>query len=430
MTARYLSGATMIVCQWRSVTNPACHKQLRLSRGGPIGYYVYPPSTVRLYIPKYVWQLHPVGTWEPVRAGISIMMEGRVEKPKNLSNQLNKRIVSICVALAAGVFVIDIASLPLGVAAGMAYVAVVLVSLWLSRWQSVVIAACGVSILTILGFLFSEPAGIPWMVITNRVLALSLIWFTTIVGGWLVFSRRTKSEEALQQAEEEAERARNAKSRFLESTSNDMRQHLQTLSLLGAVMRRKVVEPKAQEICRKQDDAVAHLGDLLNSILEFCELESGAVEPQITDTPIQDIFDCLQDEFSQQAQTKGLQLRFSAQSEIALSDGKLLTQVLRSLLSNAIRYTNKGEVEVSCQHESGELRITVQDSGIGIAPDKLAMIFDEFYRVDSDPAGQSGGRGLGLSIVDRGLKLLRTKVEVASELGQGSSFSFVIPAAT
>lgn len=358
------------------------------------------------------------------------MMEGRVEKPKDLNNQLNRQIVSICLALAAGIFVIDITSLPLGVAAGVAYIAVVLVSLWLSRWQSVLIVAGGVSILTIFGFLFSEPAGIPWMVIANRILALSLIWFTAIVGGWLVFSRRNKSEEALQQAEEEAERARNAKSRFLESTSNDMRQHLQTLSLLGAVMRRKVVEPEAQEICGKQDDAVAHLGDLLNSILEFCELESGAIEPQITEAPIQNIFHRLQDEFSPQAQAKGLRLRFNAQSEIALSDANLLTQILRSLLSNAIRYTSKGEVEVSCRHESGELRITVQDSGIGIAPDKLAMIFDEFYRVDSDPAGQSGGRGLGLSIVDRGLKLLRTKVEVASELGRGSSFSFVIPAAT
>lgn len=357
------------------------------------------------------------------------MMEGRAEKPKDLDNQFNKRIVLTCAALATGIFVVDIASLPLGVAAGVAYVAVVLVSLWLLRWQSVLIVAGGVSILTILGYLFSEPAGIPWMVIANRILALSLIWFTAIAGGWLVFSGRNKSEEALQQAEEEANRARNAKSRFLESTSNDMRQHLQTLSLLGAVMRRNVVEPKAQEICRKQDDAVAHLGDLLNSILEFCELESGAVEPQITAAPVQDIFHRLQDEFSPQAQTKGLRLHFSSHSEIAFSDGKLLTQILRSLLSNAIRYTNKGEIAVTCQRESGELRITVRDSGIGIAPDKLAMIFDEFYRVNSDPVGQSGGRGLGLSIVDRGLNLLRTKVEVVSELGRGSSFSFVIPAA-
>jgi signal transduction histidine kinase len=74
------------------------------------------------------------------------------------------------------------------------------------------------------------------------------------------------------------------------------------------------------------------------------------------------------------------------------------------------------------------LRISVQDSGIGIAPDQLARIFDEFYRVDSDPVGRDGGLGLGLSIVDRSVNLLGTKMEVESEPGQGSSFSLVVPA--
>lgn len=330
---------------------------------------------------------------------------------------------------AAGIFVIDVASLPLGVAAGVAYVAVVLVSLWLSQWKSALFVAGGVSILTILGFVLSEPAGIPWMVITNRLLALAAIWLTAIVGGWLVFASRKKSEQALQRAEEEADRARNAKHRFLESTSNDMRQDLQALALLGAVMRKTAADPKAQEICTSQDEAVAHLGDLLNSILEFCELESGDVELGIADVPIDGVFQRLQDEFASQAKTKGLQLRFRSQAEIAFSDGTLLAQVLRSLISNAIRYTDQGAVDVSCQRDPGGLRITVNDSGIGIAADKVAMIFDEFYRVNSDPVGRGGGRGLGLSIVDRGLKLLQARVEVDSELGRGSSFSFVVPAA-
>jgi len=345
---------------------------------------------------------------------------------KSLSN---RQIILICIAFAAGIFIVDIASLPLGVAAGVAYVAVVLVALWLSQWKSVLIVAGGVSILTILGFLLSEPAGVPWMVIANRLLALTAIWMTAVVGGWLVFSRRKKSEQALGRAQQEADRARNAKSRFLESTSNDMRQDLQTLALLGAAMRKTVADPKAQEICTSQDNAVAHLSDLLNSILEFCELESGDVEPRIAEVPIRDIFQRMQDEFASQAKTRGLQLSFSSQAEVALSDGELLAQVLRSLISNAIRYTDQGTVDVACQRESGGLRIAVRDSGIGIAPDKMAMIFDEFYRVNSDPVGMNGGRGLGLSIVDRGLNLLQTKVEVESELGRGSSFSFVVPAA-
>ncbi len=76
------------------------------------------------------------------------------------------------------------------------------------------------------------------------------------------------------------------------------------------------------------------------------------------------------------------------------------------------------------------MRITVQDSGTGIAPEQWAGIFDEFYQVDKDPTGRSGSLGLGLSIVERSADLLQTKVEVESALGEGSRFSFVVPAAS
>ena len=356
------------------------------------------------------------------------MKQGQDDKPRGLATRADLRIVLVCTVLAIGIFHVDVKSLPLGVAAGVAYVGVVLISLWLSQWRLSLLIAGGVSALTILGFLLSEPAGIAWMVITNRLLALSAIWLTAIVGGWLVFSRRKKLVGALNRAEKEVDQARKAKFRFLDATSNEMRQHLQTLSLLSAAMSKTVTEPKAQEISTKQVDAVAHLAGLLNSILEFCELESGDVKPKITEVPVQDIFQQLQDEFGSQAQTKGLRLRFGTQAEIVSSDGKLLTQILRSLVSNAIRYTDQGEVDVSCQRESNGLRITVRDSGIGIAPDEMATIFDEFYRVNSDPVDRGSGRGLGLSIVNRGLELLQSRIEVESELGKGSTFSFVIQA--
>ncbi|MFQ6004021.1 MAG: PAS domain-containing sensor histidine kinase [Woeseia sp.] len=473
----------------------------------------------------------------------------------DLSSRTNVLIVLGCGLLAAGIFVVDIASLPLGVAAGVAYVAVVLLSLWLPRWQYAIVIAGVVSVLTILGFLWSEPAGIPWMVVANRLLALSAIWLTGIVGSWLVHTRRRKSEDALrmqksfsdtlfktapavvllldpngritginpylervsgysakevldkywfeaftpagerpdhpeflhdesekgagsratkviitkdgeqrhiewhgttlsdaegkvvgylnvghdvteriqresalQRAEQEAIRARNAKTRFLETASNDLRHQLQTLNLLNGALRKVVEEPKAHRMFAMQGDALAHLSDLLNSLLELSNLESGDVELRITDTPVQEIFQRLQDEFESQAQAKGLELRFDSQSEIANSDRLLLTRIVRILLSNAIRYTNKGFVNVDCRREAGSLRITVEDSGIGIEPDQLAGIFDEFYRVDKDPAGRSGSLGLGLSIVERSASLLGTKVEVESRVGRGSIFSLVVPA--
>ncbi len=349
----------------------------------------------------------------------------------DFSHRTNVLVVLACGLLAAGIFIIDVASLPLGVAAGVAYVAVVLISLYLPRWQYAIFFAGVVSVLTILGFLWSEPAGIPWMVVANRLLALSAIWLTAIGGGWLVDTRRRKSEDALRmqhRAEQEADRARNAKSRFLETASNDLRHHLQTLSLVNGALRKVVTEPEAQKMFTMQADAIAHLSDLLNSLLEISTLESGDVELEITETPMSEIFGRVQNEFECQAQAKGLELCFDSPTEVVYSDRKLLTQIVRIMVSNAIRYTHQGIINVYCRREAGALRIIIQDSGIGIAPDQLAGIFDEFYRVDKDPAGRNGSLGLGLSIVERSANLLGTKVEVESELGRGSSFSLVVPA--
>jgi signal transduction histidine kinase len=349
---------------------------------------------------------------------------------KPASNYSSARITLICTALAAAIFIIDIQSLPLGVAAGVAYVGVVFIALWLPSWQQTFVVAAGVSLLTILGLTLSEPAGIPWMVAANRLLALYAIWLTALAGTWLIRTKRKKSEADLQIAEKETERARNAKSRFLQTASNDMRHYLQTLSLLNGALRKTVTEAKAQEMFAKQEDALAELSDLLNSLLEIGEFESGEVELEVADTPIREVFRQLQDEFEFQAQAKSLQVKFDCQSEIALSDRMLLTRILRVLVSNSIRYTDKGRIRVFCSNESDGLRITVKDSGIGMAPDQLVMIFDEFYRIDNDPAARNNGLGLGLSIVERSAKLLGTTVNVESEPGKGSSFSLLVPTAT
>lgn len=360
------------------------------------------------------------------------MTDGQTRQAENFVSNRNVQIVLACTVLAVAIFIIDISSLPLGVAAGVAYVAVVLVSLWLPGWKFPFVAAAGVSVLTVLGFLLSEPAGVPWMVVANRLLALAAIWLTAIVGSWLIFATRKHSEEAFQKAEQEADRARNAKSRFLETASNDMRQHLQTLSLLNGALRKTVSDPKAHKLFAMQSDAVAHLSDLLHSLLELSNLESGDVELIIGEISIADIFGQLQDEFDGQARAKGLQLSFDSEGEVAYADRKLLTRIIRILVSNAIRYTKEGGVQVYCRPESDGLRITVEDSGIGIEPDQLARIFEEFHQVDGEPIARNGGLGLGLGlgllIVERSLNLLGANLEMESKPGLGSRFSIGVPA--
>ncbi len=357
----------------------------------------------------------------------AIIMSAR---PTDTTAKLSSaHIVLICTLLALGIFVLDVASWPLGVAAGVPYVAVVLVALWLPNWQHTFMVAGAVSVLTALGFFMSEPAGIPWMVLTNRLLALLAIWSTAIGGSWLVHTKRRKSEETLQEAEREADRARSAKSRFLGASSNDIRHHLQTLMLLNGALNKTVADAKVQNMITKQADALSQLSDLMNSLLDISELESGDVELNITQIPIQNIFGTLRDEFEYQAKAKGLTLNFDSRPEVVHSDSTLLTRSIRLLISNAIRYTNQGEVIVSCVRDSGSLRIKVEDTGIGIEPDQLARIFDEFYKVKNDPAGRNGGLGLGLSIVEHSVRLIGAQLEVTSEPGAGSSFSLLLPAA-
>jgi signal transduction histidine kinase len=346
----------------------------------------------------------------------------------SLGTQLKMQIILICIALSFGIFVIDVTSLPRGVATGVSYVAVVLIALWMPKWQHTLIVAGAVSVLTLLGFFMSEPAGIPWMVVANRLLALLTIWVIAIGGSWLVHTKRKNSDEMLHEVEQEADRARSAKLRFLEASSNDIRHHLQTLMLLNGALNKTVADIKEREMVTRQAEALSQLSDLMNSLLDISELESGEVELNVTDIPIQKIFQSLQDEFEFQAKAKGLLLKFISQPEVAHSDGTLLARIIRLLISNAIRYTNQGEVTVSCVRESDRLRIKVEDTGIGIAPDQLARIFDEFYKIKNDPAGRNGGLGLGLSIVEHSASLLGTRIEVESEPGKGSSFSLLLPA--
>lgn len=234
-------------------------------------------------------------------------------------------------------------------------------------------------------------------------------------------------EETLEFALREADKARAAKRRFMQTASNDIRHHLQTLVLLNAALVKTVDEPKAQKMFSMQGDAMGHLSDLMNSLLDLTEMESGEVEVHVDDVLVGDVLTDLDHEFRASAQAKALELEIDPSPEVVSTDRNLLTQALRSLLANAIRYTEKGKVSVNCERENDSLRITVSDTGIGIAADNLADIFDEFYRVDHDPASRNMGLGLGLTIVDRITRLLDIALDVQSEPGSGSSFSLLLP---
>jgi two-component system, sensor histidine kinase len=234
----------------------------------------------------------------------------------------------------------------------------------------------------------------------------------------------------LLEARDAADRANRAKGRFVATASHDLRQPLQTLSLLNGSLQRLVSSPEAMNAVAEQEQAIGTMSRMLNALLDIGKLESGAVEPQVCDFALASLFEELRIEFSELAQKKGVELEIALPTAVARSDRTLLGQILRNLLSNAIRYTPRGVVRVHAAREDERLCIDVEDSGIGIARDQLAAIFEDFYQVGVAPNSVREGYGLGLGIVERAAQLLNHDLQVRSEPGRGSTFSILVPAGT
>ncbi len=167
---------------------------------------------------------------------------------------------------------------------------------------------------------------------------------------------------------------------------------------------------------------------LLNALLDISKLESGAIRPEPTDFTVAAIFEELRMEFASIAANKGLRLEVETCQDAVYSDPSLVEQILRNLVSNAVKYTREGWVRLRCLHEAALVRIEVLDTGVGIPADHLPYIYDEFYQVGVPNNCSRNGYGLGLSIVQRLVKLLTLKLDVRSEVGKGSAFSLVLPA--
>ncbi|HZO22068.1 MAG TPA: PAS domain S-box protein [Steroidobacteraceae bacterium] len=228
-------------------------------------------------------------------------------------------------------------------------------------------------------------------------------------------------------ARETADRANQAKSRFLATASHDLRQPLQSLALLNGTLRRLVDHPDALEALTYQDQAIEAMSRLLNALLDISKLESGAIRPAPVDFTVTSLFKELEQEYTAVAANKGLQLHVSATPKSVHSDPALVGQILRNLLSNAVKYTRAGSVRLVSLSSPGAVRIEVIDTGIGIPADQLQFIYDEFFQVGVPTNSSRDGYGLGLSIVHRLVRLLQLKLEVRSEVGQGSVFALELP---
>lgn len=242
---------------------------------------------------------------------------------------------------------------------------------------------------------------------------------------------RQAAEQARQnacEARDAADRANCAKTRFLTTASHDLRQPLQTLALLNGTLRRIADEPALNEAFEQQEHAIGTMSRLVNALLDIGKLESGAIRPEITEFQVVPLLEQLRKAFSGLVTQKGLSQRYEIQPCTLRTDAALLEEVLRNLLANAIKYTERGEIIVRCVFKPPVALIEVADTGIGIPPAQLSLIFNEFFQVSTPSTGARSGYGLGLSIVNRIVTLLGLKLQVQSTPGEGSCFRLSVPA--
>ena len=200
-------------------------------------------------------------------------------------------------------------------------------------------------------------------------------------------------------AREQAEQANVAKTRFLAAASHDLRQPLQALSLFIDAQAHHQDAAAMQQLNGRMREAADNMGLLLDNLLDYARIETGALSPQCASVPLTACFARLQSEFAPIAAERGLALRFRPTPHHGVTDAALFEHILRNLVGNALRYTEKGGVLVACRRRGDSLVVEVRDSGIGIPEASLGDVFKEFYQ----------------------------PVSVRSQPGRGSVFSITLP---
>lgn len=234
--------------------------------------------------------------------------------------------------------------------------------------------------------------------------------------------------EALQ-ARDDALRADRAKTKFLAAASHDLRQPLQSLFFFAHALSDKLQDHPTAPLLASMTDSLNGLRVMLDSLLDVSRLDAGVVKPSVTDFALGPLLDRLAEEYRIRAAESGLTLRHVPTSAWTSSDPALLERILRNLIENAIRYTERGDILVGCLHRGGSLRLAVIDQGIGIPGDRTEDIFQEFTQLANPERDRRKGLGLGLAIVRRLAGLLEHGVAVQSTPGRGSGFFLDLPAA-
>ena len=261
--------------------------------------------------------------------------------------------------------------------------------------------------------------------------AAEMLLLSLALADRIMMERRARAEADVQRAREqvareEAQRALQEKSRFMASVAHDLQQPIYALSLATESMARRRADVVSIEALNQMQSAVFAADELLSSLAMLVRLDRADLKPDIGDFCIQPLLEQMSELFGPLAQQRGLDWRVTPSVAMVCSDPKLLARMVSNLVSNAMRYTQRGGVLLSCRLRSDHLLIQVWDTGRGIHPDEQAAVFEMHYR-GTEASADEQGSGLGLSIVQRCASLLDIRVSLRSVPGRGSCFSLQVP---
>ena len=230
---------------------------------------------------------------------------------------------------------------------------------------------------------------------------------------------------------ERAQQADRLKSQFMANMSHEIRTPLTVIDGAVHLLQKNFLSPEQKELLAMIRDSDEQLCELINSILDLSRIEAGQVKVVKKEFPLKETVKNIISGFEFEARKKDLEIEMICPphlpSMISTDEGKL-TQILSNLISNALRFTEKGKVEVRLNKQSNSsIRFSVEDTGIGIPEENLSLIFNKFCQMNGTARRKHGGVGLGLTIVKELVDLLGGEMKVKSNLGKGSIFCFSLP---